>query len=179
MPTVSLCQACVLKFDHFENIHRLDKKLPVFEGSPNFRQVSSRIRASAVFAPAPFVPAPFLPRPLFPALLVPSTVLYGTTCPSRVNLCFNPPGQSTCKCAKTSEDGVLPVENIQCKLRSFSYTCVGITFWYEYPQRVNIISEVVCLKRHTKGQDYRGLSQDSFFVWYVLTDMSELESTCS
>jgi len=30
---------CVLKYDHFENIHRLDKKLPVYEGSPNFRQV--------------------------------------------------------------------------------------------------------------------------------------------
>jgi len=30
---------CVLKFDHFENIHRLDIKLPVFEGAPNFRQV--------------------------------------------------------------------------------------------------------------------------------------------
>ncbi|XP_023341623.1 paladin isoform X2 [Eurytemora carolleeae] len=30
---------CVLKFDHFENIHRLDKKLPVFDGAPNFRQV--------------------------------------------------------------------------------------------------------------------------------------------
>ena len=31
---------CVLKFDHFENIHRLDKKLPVFDGAPNFRQVT-------------------------------------------------------------------------------------------------------------------------------------------
>ena len=30
---------CELKFDHFENIHRLDKKLPVFDGAPNFRQV--------------------------------------------------------------------------------------------------------------------------------------------
>jgi len=30
---------CVLKFDHFENIHRLDKKLAVYEGAPNFRQV--------------------------------------------------------------------------------------------------------------------------------------------
>jgi len=30
---------CVLKFDHFENIHRLDPKLPSYEGSPNFRQV--------------------------------------------------------------------------------------------------------------------------------------------
>jgi len=30
---------CVLKYDHFENIHRLDKKLPAYEGSPNFRQV--------------------------------------------------------------------------------------------------------------------------------------------
>jgi len=32
-------KVCVLKFDHFENIHRLDAKLPVFEGAPNFRQV--------------------------------------------------------------------------------------------------------------------------------------------
>jgi len=30
---------CVLKFDHFENIHRLDPKLPAYEGAPNFRQV--------------------------------------------------------------------------------------------------------------------------------------------
>lgn len=30
---------CVLKYDHFENIHRLDKNLPVYEGAPNFRQV--------------------------------------------------------------------------------------------------------------------------------------------
>lgn len=30
---------CVLKFDHFENIHRLDRRLPVYEGAPNFRQV--------------------------------------------------------------------------------------------------------------------------------------------
>ena len=32
-------QVCVLKFDHFENIHRLDPKLPAYEGAPNFRQV--------------------------------------------------------------------------------------------------------------------------------------------
>ena len=32
-------QVCVLKFDHFENIHRLDPKLPSYEGAPNFRQV--------------------------------------------------------------------------------------------------------------------------------------------
>ena len=30
---------CVLKYDHFENIHRLDPKLPTQEGAPNFRQV--------------------------------------------------------------------------------------------------------------------------------------------
>jgi len=30
---------CVLKYDHFENIHRLDPKLPAYEGAPNFRQV--------------------------------------------------------------------------------------------------------------------------------------------
>jgi len=30
---------CVLKYDHFENIHRLDVKLPTYEGAPNFRQV--------------------------------------------------------------------------------------------------------------------------------------------
>lgn len=30
---------CVLKFDHFENIHRLPKEITKFEGSPNFRQV--------------------------------------------------------------------------------------------------------------------------------------------
>jgi len=30
---------CVLKYDHFENIHRLDNKLPAYEGAPNFRQV--------------------------------------------------------------------------------------------------------------------------------------------
>lgn len=30
---------CVLKFDHFENIHRLPKEIPVLEGAPNFRQV--------------------------------------------------------------------------------------------------------------------------------------------
>eukprot|EP00095_Tigriopus_kingsejongensis_P011137 maker-scaffold534_size144770-snap-gene-0.28 protein:Tk11137 transcript:maker-scaffold534_size144770-snap-gene-0.28-mRNA-1 annotation:"hypothetical protein EUTSA_v10005753mg" len=30
---------CVLKYDHFENIHRLSKELAVFEGAPNFRQV--------------------------------------------------------------------------------------------------------------------------------------------
>jgi len=30
---------CVLKYDHFENIHRLDPKLPSYEGAPNFRQV--------------------------------------------------------------------------------------------------------------------------------------------
>lgn len=30
---------CVLKFDHFENIHRLPKQIPVIEGAPNFRQV--------------------------------------------------------------------------------------------------------------------------------------------
>ena len=29
---------CVLKYDHFENIHRLDPKLPAYEGAPNFRQ---------------------------------------------------------------------------------------------------------------------------------------------
>ena len=32
-------KACVLKYDHFENIHRLDAKLPSYEGAPNFRQV--------------------------------------------------------------------------------------------------------------------------------------------
>lgn len=32
-------KTCVLKYDHFENIHRLDPKLPSYEGSPNFRQV--------------------------------------------------------------------------------------------------------------------------------------------
>lgn len=32
-------KVCVLKFDHFENIHRLDPKLPAYEGAPNFRQV--------------------------------------------------------------------------------------------------------------------------------------------
>jgi len=32
-------KVCVLKYDHFENIHRLDRKLPSYEGSPNFRQV--------------------------------------------------------------------------------------------------------------------------------------------
>jgi len=30
---------CVLKFDHFENIHKLDVKLPAYEGAPNLRQV--------------------------------------------------------------------------------------------------------------------------------------------
>jgi len=32
-------KVCVLKYDHFENIHRLDPKLPSYEGAPNFRQV--------------------------------------------------------------------------------------------------------------------------------------------
>ena len=32
-------KVCVLKYDHFENIHRLDPKLPTQEGAPNFRQV--------------------------------------------------------------------------------------------------------------------------------------------
>ena len=32
-------KTCVLKYDHFENIHRLDAKLPVQEGAPNWRQV--------------------------------------------------------------------------------------------------------------------------------------------
>ena len=32
-------KVCVLKYDHFENIHRLDAKLPIQEGAPNFRQV--------------------------------------------------------------------------------------------------------------------------------------------
>jgi len=32
-------KVCVLKYDHFENIHRLDNKLPAYEGAPNFRQV--------------------------------------------------------------------------------------------------------------------------------------------
>jgi len=32
-------KVCVLKYDHFENIHRLDPKLPIQEGAPNFRQV--------------------------------------------------------------------------------------------------------------------------------------------
>ena len=32
-------KVCVLKYDHFENIHRLDAKLPSYEGAPNFRQV--------------------------------------------------------------------------------------------------------------------------------------------
>jgi len=32
-------KVCVLKYDHFENIHRLNPALPVYEGSPNFRQV--------------------------------------------------------------------------------------------------------------------------------------------
>jgi len=32
-------KTCVLKYDHFENIHRLDAKLPAYEGAPNFRQV--------------------------------------------------------------------------------------------------------------------------------------------
>merc|ERR1712038_1529825 len=30
---------CVLKFDHFENIHRLPKDVPSVEGAPNLRQV--------------------------------------------------------------------------------------------------------------------------------------------
>lgn len=30
---------CVLKFDHFENIHRLPKEIEVIEGTPNFRKV--------------------------------------------------------------------------------------------------------------------------------------------
>ena len=34
-------KTCVLKYDHFENIHRLDAKLPVQEGAPNWRQVKS------------------------------------------------------------------------------------------------------------------------------------------
>ena len=34
-------KVCVLKYDHFENIHRLDAKLPSYEGAPNFRQVAS------------------------------------------------------------------------------------------------------------------------------------------
>ena len=33
-------KVCVLKYDHFENIHRLDAKLPSYEGAPNFRQVA-------------------------------------------------------------------------------------------------------------------------------------------
>jgi len=32
-------KVCVLKYDHFENIHRLDPKLPAYEGAPNFRKV--------------------------------------------------------------------------------------------------------------------------------------------
>ena len=32
-------KVCVLKYDHFENIHRLDPKLPTQDGAPNFRQV--------------------------------------------------------------------------------------------------------------------------------------------
>lgn len=32
-------KTCVLKYDHFENIHRLDPKVPAYEGAPNFRQV--------------------------------------------------------------------------------------------------------------------------------------------
>jgi len=32
-------KVCVLKYDHFENIHRLDSRLPAYEGAPNFRQV--------------------------------------------------------------------------------------------------------------------------------------------
>ena len=36
-------KVCVLKYDHFENIHRLDAKLPIQEGAPNFRQVEEFI----------------------------------------------------------------------------------------------------------------------------------------
>lgn len=32
-------KVCVLKYDHFENIHRLDPNLPAYKGAPNFRQV--------------------------------------------------------------------------------------------------------------------------------------------
>jgi len=33
-------KTCVLKYDHFENIHRLHKDLEVVEGAPNFRKVT-------------------------------------------------------------------------------------------------------------------------------------------
>ena len=32
---------CVLKFDHFENIHRLPKEIKAYDGAPNFRQVNN------------------------------------------------------------------------------------------------------------------------------------------
>ena len=38
-------KVCVLKYDHFENIHRLDAKLPSYEGAPNFRQVAYALSA--------------------------------------------------------------------------------------------------------------------------------------
>jgi hypothetical protein len=42
-------QSCVLKFDHFENIHRLDRRLPAYEGAPNFRQVIVVVVVNSIF----------------------------------------------------------------------------------------------------------------------------------
>ena len=39
---------CVLKYDHFENIHRLDPKLPAYEGAPNFRQVYIKLNFMSI-----------------------------------------------------------------------------------------------------------------------------------
>ena len=47
-------QVCVLKFDHFENIHRLDPKLPSYEGAPNFRQVKMIITIILMTIISPF-----------------------------------------------------------------------------------------------------------------------------
>ena len=47
-------QVCVLKFDHFENIHRLDPKLPSYEGAPNFRQVKMIITIILMMIISPF-----------------------------------------------------------------------------------------------------------------------------
>ena len=44
-------KVCVLKFDHFENIHRLDAKLPSYEGAPNFRQVTRVVVDSVLHSP--------------------------------------------------------------------------------------------------------------------------------
>lgn len=66
---------CVLKYDHFENIHRLPKEIPPVEGAPNFRQVRVASRDELL--------EQTLTTDLFLPLKVPGYLVFGTGQPTR------------------------------------------------------------------------------------------------